>query len=208
MRGFVINRFDGDGLHVEGDNTIIVGNYIGTDASGGSTVAGNSGYGIHLRSDFNRVGGTGTGERNVIAGNLNDGVFVDGSTGNVIVGNHIGTNAAGTAPLGNAGNGVEISGGATNNTVGGTVANARNIISGNTLAGIWLDGASTTGNVVLGNYVGLDAAGTIADRERPVRHLDEGASGQHDRRDRAGGAQRHLGQPRRRRSPVSGRATT
>ena len=162
VRGFVINRFDGDGLHVEGDNTIIVGNYIGTDASGGSTVAGNSGYGIHLRSDFNRVGGTGTGEHNVISANLNDGVFVDGSSGNVIVGNHIGTNAAGTAPLGNAGHGVEISGGATNNTVGGTVANARNIISGNTLAGIWLDGASTTGNVVLGNYVGLDAAGTIA----------------------------------------------
>ena len=40
MRGFVINLFSGDGLHVEASNTIIVGNYVGTNASG-NAAAGN-----------------------------------------------------------------------------------------------------------------------------------------------------------------------
>jgi parallel beta-helix repeat protein len=176
VRGFIINRFGGDGLHVEANDTIIVGNYIGTDASGGAA-AGNSSWGVHLLSDFNRVGGTGAGERNVIAGNLNDGVFVDGSTGNAILGNHIGINAAGTAALGNAGNGVEISGGGTSNNVGGTTVAARNVISGNSLAGIWLEGAGTTGNVLLGNYIGLDAAGTTATPNAESGVWMSGASG-------------------------------
>ena len=93
VRGFVINRFDGDGLHVEGDNTIIVGNYIGLDALGGGAVAGNGAYGIHLLSDFNRVGGTGTGERNVISGNGIDGIAIQGASDNVVLRNYIGTNA-------------------------------------------------------------------------------------------------------------------
>ena len=158
VRGFVINRFGGDGLHVEANDTIIVGNYIGTDASG-TAAAGNAFWGVHLLSDFNRLGGTGTGEGNVIAGNLADGVFVDGSTGNVILGNYIGLDAAGTTAIGNDGSGIWLSG-ASGTTIGGTVPGARNVISGNLVDGI--TGIGSSGNLIQGNYVGTDVTGSLA----------------------------------------------
>ena len=99
-----IHSNSGDGLHVEGSDTIIAGNYIGTNASGAAGL-GNAAYGVHLASDFNRVGGTG-GEGNVIASSGIDGIFVDASNGNVIQGNYIGTNAAGAAGLGNVEDGI------------------------------------------------------------------------------------------------------
>ncbi len=158
VRGFVINRFGGDGLHVEANDTIIVGNYIGTDASG-TAAAGNAFWGVHLLSDFNRLGGTGTGEGNVIAGNLADGVFVDGSTGNLILGNYIGLDAAGTTAIGNDGSGIWMSG-ASGNTIGGTVLGARNVISGNVVDGI--TGIGSSDNLIQGNYVGTDVTGSLA----------------------------------------------
>src|SRR5215217_1896681 len=77
------------------------------------------------------------------------------ATGNKVEGNYIGTDAAGTAVLGNI-YGVDIEG--SNNTVGGTEPGARNIISGNVIGvAIFLSGA--TGNQVMGNYIGTDKDG-------------------------------------------------
>jgi hypothetical protein len=49
---------------------------------------------------------------------------------------------------------------AANNTVGGTTAAARNIISGSLNDGVFINGAGSTGNVVEGNYIGTDPTGT------------------------------------------------
>ena len=49
--------------------------------------------------------------------------------------------------------------GAVNNTIGGTQATSRNLISANHW-GVQLDGASATGNVIEGNYIGTDVSGT------------------------------------------------
>ena len=68
----------------------------------------------------------------------------------------------GTKALGNADSGVEIDGGAANNTIGGTTAGAGNIISGNGGDGIQIYGSGTSNNLVEGNYVGVDAGGTAA----------------------------------------------
>jgi YVTN family beta-propeller protein len=90
------------------------------------------------------------------------GIVINGSgaSGNVIQGNYIGTDVTGTVALANGSNGVTISTGATNNTIGGTTAGARNLISGNSGKGVEILGAGTMGNVVEGNYVGTDVTGT------------------------------------------------
>ena len=47
---------------------------------------------------------------------------------------------------------------AANNTIGGTAASARNIISGNTNDGVYVTGALATGNAIQGNFIGTNAA--------------------------------------------------
>ena len=69
---------------------------------------------------------------------------------------------AGTAAIPNAYQGIEIFGGAQNNTIGGTTAGARNVISGNTFQGVSVLEAGTNGNLIQGNYIGLNATGTAA----------------------------------------------
>ena len=61
----------------------------------------------------------------------------------------------------NAGSGVFIQNGA-NNTIGGTAAGARNLLSANGGAGVTLDSASASGNLVQGNYIGTDVNGTAS----------------------------------------------
>src|SRR5262249_8634357 len=73
-------------------------------------------------------------------------------------------NAVGDAVIGNTSHGIEIV--STNNTIGGTTAAARNVISGNgqneQSGGILITGAFASGNLVEGNYIGTNAAGTAA----------------------------------------------
>ena len=145
-------------------NTVL-GNYIGTDATG-ATALGNGQAGVELlggtQGDF--VGNTRAGARNVISGNGNDGISVVGSgtSRNLVQGNYLGTNAAGTAALPNAVEGVGVFGGATSNMVGGTTAAARNLISGNTGDGVGINGKGTSSNLVQGNRIGTNPAGTAA----------------------------------------------
>ena len=82
-----------------------------------------------------------------------------GTSGNLVSSNFIGIAVNLTSPLPNS-DGVEILGGATNNTIGGTTATNGNIISGNTDDGLVISDTGTTGNVVEGNSIGLDDTGT------------------------------------------------
>ena len=94
----------------------------------------------------------------MISGNDNFGLQIFGPSGNVVLGNYIGTNRAGTSVLGNSFDGVVIDAGGSNNTIGGTSAGARNIIAGNNADGVILAGPN---NLVQGNYIGTDATGTV-----------------------------------------------
>jgi len=77
--------------------------------------------------------------------------------GNVISGNFIGTNADGSAA---SGNGVGVSISSWTNTIGGWNPADRNLISGNSGAGISIGFSKQ--NTVQNNYIGTNAAGTAA----------------------------------------------
>jgi hypothetical protein len=138
---------------------LIQGNYIGTDKNG-TAALGNTFWGVDINSPANTLGGTNAGAGNIISGN-GIGLEINGAaaTGNVVAGNLVGINAAGTATLPNAGNGIELLNAANSNTVGGTTAAARNIISGNNLHGVSLF-SGATGNTIKGNFIGTDISGT------------------------------------------------
>jgi titin len=154
------NTVDGIQLDASSNNRV-EGNYIGTDVTG-MLDRGNTNQGIALfnASANNTIGGTAAGAGNVISGNNGFGIALSsaGSTGNLIQGNTIGLAQDGTTLLGNSSSGIEIAAGANGTTVGGAVAGARNVISGNA-NGVRIIGA--TGVVVAGNYIGLDAGGTL-----------------------------------------------
>jgi titin len=142
---------------------IIQGNYVGTDLNGTIAVP-NEGSGIFIdNAPYNTVGGTVTGARNVVSGNGNAGVTIQGavSTENLVQGNYIGTNAGGTSRLPNTKAGVTIND-APNNTIGGSASGAGNLISGNGEDGVHIMGVNATGNVVLGNYIGTNHDGSAA----------------------------------------------
>ena len=161
VRGLVIQNFAGAGIYLNGGSgNVIEGNYIGTDLTG-TGAAANGTFGIEIiNSSGNTIGGTTAGAGNVISGNTDDGISFWGAsaTGSFVQGNLIGTTADGLAALANGSNGIKISGNASGNTIGGTSEAERNVISGNADDGIELGAAD--GNVISGNYIGVDANGT------------------------------------------------
>ncbi|HEX8138372.1 MAG TPA: DUF4394 domain-containing protein [Pyrinomonadaceae bacterium] len=162
VRGLVINRCGAGGILLQGGGgNRIDGNYVGTDQAGANRLP-NNGSGIDIQnSPNNLIGGLDPNERNLISGNNSNGINI-GSTspGTTAQGNLIGTNAAGTASLRNNNSGVSIS--SANNLIGGTVPQARNVISGNGNGGVNFTGSGSTNNVVQGNLIGTNAAGTAA----------------------------------------------
>ncbi|GAB5404976.1 MAG: hypothetical protein Aurels2KO_32070 [Aureliella sp.] len=85
-----------------------------------------------------------------------------GSNNNTIVGNYIGElDANGEASVGTiyTSAGVLIEG--ANNTIGGTTAADRNVISSNHV-GVEVHGSAATGNQIIGNFVGTNALGNAA----------------------------------------------
>jgi titin len=154
------NGFAGVSINGGGaSNNLVWGNLIGTDMAG-KTALGNKNAGVAVSAAAgNQLGGTNAAAGNVISGNTQDGIFLtDGATGNLIEGNLIGLSAAGTYAISNGFNGISLSG-AGSNLIGGGAADARNVISGNAKNGVGILGLSDSGNVVLGNYIGLDVTG-------------------------------------------------
>ena len=170
IRGLIIRNWEANGILIMAgsDNNVIVGNYIGRlnpngTASGAGTA--NNGDGVHVEGANNIIGGTVPGDGNVISGNSDTGIEIQGSnsTGNRIEGNIIGLNAAGTAAIGNL-DGVIIED-APNNTIGGATSAQRNVISGNAGGlqgnGVVIFGADAIGNLVQNNYIGTDITGSL-----------------------------------------------
>ena len=178
--GIQMNGGDGRGH----SNNLIDGNYIGVDVTG-TVAVGNTNQGVAMFGTSNTnnvIGGTAPGAGNVISGNGGDGVRIPsaGTTGTLVQGNKIGTNAAGTAGIPNGARRPHDTGATSNNTIGGTTAAAANIIAYNNREyhrhdGIRFTTTAGTGNSILGNAIysngrlGIDLNRRRRHRERRSR---------------------------------------
>jgi parallel beta-helix repeat protein len=165
VRGLVVNRFTNAGIVVESDNNIVEGNFVGIDPTGNLS-RGNGVDGVFVANGLspgtgndNLIGGTTPAARNVISANGRNGMVFDQVLRTKVVGNYIGTNAAGTSRLPNANGGIGAYLG-TGHRIGGPTSSHRNVISGNDGHGIELNGVSF--DTVSNNYIGTNAAGTSA----------------------------------------------
>jgi parallel beta-helix repeat protein len=162
------NGYSGVTLSDSGTNyNTVSGNYIGTDSSGSYAIRQlEEGVGIWFGASYNTIGGDTPEERNLIGGNSVHGVRLwgSGTNSNTISGNYIGTNITGTGVISNGKHGVQLGDGASYNTIGGLTADERNLISGNNEHGIIIfsqSGFTTAYNIIIGNYIGTDASGTV-----------------------------------------------
>jgi hypothetical protein len=159
--GNVLSGNAADGIVILGGATgnVVQGNLVGTDATGLLPVPNQ--IGVEVDSPDNLVGGLLPSARNTISANAVVGValYTNASYENTVEGNYIGTNISGTQAVGAQTDGLDIDDGATQNLVGGIIAAARNVISGNTANGVGFFGAGTTANTVIGNYIGTTASG-------------------------------------------------
>jgi hypothetical protein len=152
--GLVLSGFRADGILINpgANNNLLESDFLGTDVTG-SAAMGNGLAGLRIRGAANTI------FQNVISGNAKEGVFIVGG-GNTILGSFIGTNAAGSAALGNGLSGITVQ-----QSAGNTIAG--NVLSGNGLlpvggSGIVLVGPGGDRNLVVANRIGTDAAGVRA----------------------------------------------
>ena len=182
VRGLAINRFITAGILLDSNGgDVVAGNFIGTNISGTQPLSNAVGIDIAGVS-ANTIGGPAPADRNLLSGNSSYGLYIFATftltpTNNLVQGNYIGTNAAGTAALGN-GNGVGINGGISNtigapgavSTTVATIANpsgvnhpvtdTANLVSGNEFQGVgFYYGANS--NLVAGNFIGTDFTGNF-----------------------------------------------
>jgi titin len=159
VAGLAVYSFAGAGVLLDGGSgDVITADYVGTNAAGTAALA--NGTGVLLRGTYQaQVGGTEAGAGNLISGNKAAGVEIDGGGDDLLEGNDIGTNAAGTAAVGNGRDGVLLAG-SSNDQVGGMDPAAANLIAGNGAYGVDITGG-VTGDRVLGNTLGNDGSLTL-----------------------------------------------
>ena len=166
VQGLAINGFaDDPAIEITGETSMCL---IQNNSIGGPSASNY--YGVEVLGDHNTISG------NVISDNTGAGILLLGSASfdNVITGNFIGTDASGLIALPN-GTGIQISGGSSQNTIGGAttavglLSGPGNLISGNDGAGIEIDGPApdsedsgfSTQNLILGNFIGTDVTGDV-----------------------------------------------
>jgi len=177
-QGNLVSANRGDGIFLGGDNNVVQGNRVGTNA-GGSSALPNHVSGIGSRAQpfqgvgfcqqapagpggSHTIGGTLPGAGNLVSANLANGIDLVGTHDDSIEGNVIGTNAKGSAPLGNGASGVTL--GPVCNEQGCTPSSRNqvkaNLVSANGGDGIVVVGTGGgTGNGIAGNSIGTDASG-------------------------------------------------
>lgn len=149
------------GLTIGGDNNKVFNNYFGITQDG--TLMPNQ-FGMIVSGSNNEIGKAELANENVICGNSVVGIEIATGSGNKVQHNYIGTTYDGRTDAGN-GQGILI-GGSDNNIIGGDNWNDGNIISGNSIYGIFISGAPpdsyAADNLIKNNNIGLNPDKTAA----------------------------------------------
>lgn len=95
---------------------------------------------------------------NEIGGNNGDGIRLTSAAGNTAIRRNLIGSDSGGNPRPNGGNGISILSGSYSTTIGTGVPADRNVIAGNAVHGIRIDGATTTSNTIRYNDIGLNSA--------------------------------------------------
>lgn len=190
------------GIEINGNGThVIENNLIGIDADGqvnGGPTDGNLTHGVNVVGDGNnRIGGLAVSSRNVIAGNVLNGIRISGGGDNEVQTNYIGTlpnglgvpegretliyNDVAEVPNPFTGNrppddertNALYSSNGVNGIIIEAAASGANLVNNSLISGNSTDGVTISGsgnNTLFGNVVGLDAAGTgrLANRRHGV----------------------------------------
>jgi len=127
-------------------------------------LAGNQAVGLTITSGSSVVRGLVV--NGFAIGGFAAGIRLQTGGDNWIYGNYIGTDFAGETRVANQ-RGIWIDGGSSNNRIGTDADGVndvaeRNVISANVEQNIWIYQPATTSNKIMGNYIGLNAAGTGA----------------------------------------------
>jgi len=142
-------------LQESAESNNVTNNFIGTDPDGSAQVGG-AGPGVLLETGTTDT----TVRRNVISGNLSDGVVLrSGATANIIRVNRIGIDSSAVTAIPNTGNGIRVE--SSGNEIGGGDGEG-NVISGNRENGILFTTNGATGNAVVGNRIGTNGYGDNA----------------------------------------------
>lgn len=156
---------DGGGTTIDGaTQTALTGNTnsVGPEVVLSGTLISSGADGIPIHSPNNVIHSlviNGFGNNPGVCCGIGIDITGAQANGNIVTACFIGLDANGTTAIGNGDDGVTMSRDAANNRIGGTSIAERNVISGNVIRGVSL---FSDNNLVLGNFIGTDATGTIA----------------------------------------------
>lgn len=149
------------GLAILGNNNKVFNNYFGITKDG--TLTPNQ-FGVMVAGNNNEIGKSDMSNGNVVCGSGVAGIEVASGGENKIQHNLIGTTFDGRTDAGNQ-QGIVI-GGSDNNIVGGPNWDDGNVISGNTIYGIFISGAPpdsySENTIIQNNIIGLNPDQTAA----------------------------------------------
>ena len=144
----VIGGNMGHGIAILGkaNNITVNASYIGTNVMGEYAIPNvHDGILLAAGTKDNQIGSADPELLTVVSGNTGNGIHLEGTTGNTIIGTLIGTDAEGLLPIGNGGHGIHLVNSSKNSVGSSAVGVPANVIANNDLDGVFVQSGNQNG---------------------------------------------------------------